>query len=96
MAWLVGQDPWHLNHSTPAQLLPWSLPSRVAWSLKNAGSLSLTGRRPLTPLPGHILAPGPAIFGPPRGVFDEKVTAARHFHPSRTRCSIKATPVSVP
>ena len=81
---------WHSNYPSCPASLPQPLPSRTV-TLKNTGLLfCLTGGNRLNHgLPGHILVPGPSIFGSPRPGFTKKGTAARHVHPSGTHCSIK-------
>lgn len=90
-----GSSGWDRNPGIqtippPPSHCPGLYPPGLPVTLKNAGGLSLVGGNPLNSrVPGHILVPGPSIFGPPRPGFAKKGTAARHFYPSGTHCSIK-------
>lgn len=74
---------------------PGFYPPRLPGTSK-AGWLSGEGGNPLSPLPGPALVPGQAIFGPPRPVLDKEGTAAGHFRPRGTRCSIRGLTYGLP
>lgn len=71
------------------------LPSQAAWD--EECWLALRGGRKLALTTSWTaLVPGQAIFGSPRPVLDKKGTAAGHFHPRGTHCSVRGLTYGLP